>query len=420
MTVLLLFQSTRDSIRAEQVFGRIPVACRVVPVPTSISSECGMAIRIDVADRAKAEAALKEAGIQMEVHSQAEEEKTRFDLLSTAEYGGCSAKLSADQLANALKDLPRFDDDRILVGLSTHDDAGVYRLTDDLAIIQTTDFFPPICSDPYTFGQIAAANALSDVFAMGGAAVTALNLVMFPRESIPLGVLREILRGGAEKVHEAGAVIVGGHTIDDEPPKYGLAVTGTVHPDRVITNAGAMPGEMLVITKPLGTGAIVAGRRIDEVGESDYLVALDSMKRLNKSAAEVMQEFNVRCATDITGFGLLGHCLEMARASRVTLRIQAADVPILPGAYALVEKGCIPGAAFRNQAFVEKESRFSPDVDYNRKMLLLDPQTSGGLFMAVPPTTVPTVLEGLRQKGCPTSTVIGEVLPRSDRSLVIR
>jgi selenide,water dikinase len=420
MTVLLLFQSTRDSIKAEKLCGQIPVACRVVPVPTSISSECGMAIRIDAADRIKAEKTLREAGIRVEVHSEGPEEESPFDLLSTSEYGGCSAKLSADQLADALKDLPNFDDSRILVGISTHDDAGVYRLTDEVAIIQTTDFFPPICSDPYTFGQIAAANALSDVFAMGGAAVTALNLVMFPREGIPLGVLREILRGGADKVHEAGAVIVGGHTIADEPPKYGLAVTGTVHPDRVITNANAKPGELLVITKPLGTGAIVAGQRIGEVRASDYRTALDSMKLLNKGAAETMQEFNVRCATDITGFGLLGHGLEMARASGVTLRIRAADVPVLPGAYEMIEMGCIPGGAFRNQAFVEKETRFWPEVDYNRKMLLLDPQTSGGLLMAVPQNAVRAVLESLRQKGYPTSAVIGEVLSRSDWSLEIQ
>ncbi len=420
MTLLLLFQSTRDVIRAEKVCRQRSVACRVVPVPHDVSSECGMAIQINEADRMRVEKSLAEAGIPAHVHGEGEKEEIEFDLLKTVEYGGCSAKLSADDLAEALRDLPRVDDDRLLVGISTHDDAGVYRLTDDLAMIQTTDFFPPICSDPYEFGQIAAANALSDVFAMGGVALTALNLVMFPREGVPLSVLRAILRGGTDKVTESGAVVIGGHTITDESLKYGLAVTGTVHPDRIITNTSARPGELLVLTKPLGTGAIVAGRRMGEVRRPDYQAALDGMKLLNKSGAEVMQKFNVACAKDVTGFGLLGHCLEIARASRVTLKIEAAKVPILPGAYEVVEMGCIPGAAFRNQAFVEQESSFSPGLDYNRKMLLLDPQTSGGLLMTVPQGTVDAVLEALREKGYPGSTVIGEVLPGSGRSLVIR
>jgi len=419
MNVLLLFQSTRSVIRAEKLCDEISVACKVVPVPHNISSECGMAIRIDRADRTKTEAALSEAGIPVEVHGVGESEEPRFDLLATEEHGGCSAKFSAAELAEALKDLPDVDDDRLLVGVSTHDDAGVYRLTDEVAIIQTTDFFPPICSDPYEFGQIAAANALSDVFAMGGTALTALNLVMFPRDGIPLTVLREILCGGMNKVTEAGAVVAGGHTIADESPKYGLAVTGVVHPDRIITNARAHPGELLVITKPLGTGAIVAGQRIGEGRPADYRAALDGMKLLNRGAAEVMQRFDVRCATDITGFGLLGHCLEMARASGVTLKIKADQVPILPGAYELIELGCIPGAAFRNQASVEKECRFSPEGDYNRKMLLVDPQTSGGLVMTVPQRAARAVVQALREAEYSGSTVIGEVLPRSDRSLVI-
>jgi len=419
MTLLLLFQSTRDVIQAEKVCGKVPVTCQVVLVPREIASECGMAIRIDKADKTKAEKALAQAGIPAQVYAGDTSEELPFDLLSTTQYGGCSAKLSADQLAEMLDDLPRVDDDRLLVGLSTHDDAGVYRLTDDVAIIQTTDFFPPICSDPYEFGQIAAANALSDVFAMGGAAITALNLVMFPREGIPLTVLREILRGGQDKVAEAGAVVVGGHTIADEPPKYGLAVSGTVHPDRIITNANARPGESLVLTKPLGTGTIIAGRRIGKARPADYRAALDAMKLLNKEGAELMQKFDVRCATDVTGFGLLGHSLEMARASDVTLKIEALKVSILPGAYELVEMGCIPGASFRNQAFVDKESSFSPELDYHRKMLLLDPQTSGGLLMTVPQSTVDTVVDGLREGGYPATAVIGEVLAASDRRLIV-
>ena len=419
MTVLFLFQSTRNMIQAEQLCRKACLACQVVLVPRDISSECGMAIRINITDKAKAEIALAKAGIPTEVHSEGEHKQVQFDLLSTVPYGGCSAKLSPNQLAGALEGLVPVDDPRLLVGISTHDDAGVYRLTDEVAIIQTTDFFPPICSDPYEFGEIAAANALSDVFAMGGAALTALNLVIFPPEGIPLTVLRSILRGGMDKVTESGAVIVGGHTIAADPPMYGLAVTGTVHPDRIITNAQARPGERLVLTKPLGTGAIAAGRRIGHVRPAAYQAALDSMKLLNKKGAEVMQRFNIRCATDITGFGLLGHGLEIARASGSTLRIDAAKVPILPGAYDLVETGCIPGAAFRNQAFVEKESHFSPDLDYSRKMLLVDPQTSGGLLMTVPQSDVDPAVERLRDMGYSASTVVGEVLSVSDQRLVI-
>ena len=419
MTVLLLLQSTRHAIRAERLCEQVSVSCKVVPVPRHVSSQCGMALRIGEPDKAKAEKALAETGIPVEVYEETEGDQPPFDLLTTVEYGGCSAKLSPDQLAEALRGLPRADDDRLLVDISTHDDAGVYRLTDELAIIQTTDFFPPICSDPYEFGQIAAANALSDVFAMGGTAVVAMNLVMFPSEGIPLSVLREILRGGADKVAEAGAVVAGGHTIADDPPKYGLAVTGTVHPDRIITNARAESGELLVLTKPLGTGAVVAGRRIGECRTADYHTALESMKQLNRSGAEVMQQFDLRCATDVTGFGLLGHGLKMALAGDVALKIEAAKVPLLPGAYELVEAGCIPGAAFRNQAFVERQSRFLPSVDYNRKMLLLDPQTSGGLLMSVPPESVGAVVRRLTETGYSHAAVIGEVLPGSEPRLVI-
>jgi len=418
MTVLLLFRSTRDVIRADEACDNAAVAHRVVSVPRHISSECGMAVRIDRADKSVVEKALCEAGIPVDFHNEGERAPVPFDLLATVEYGGCSAKLSADQLAEALSGLPAAEDERLLVGISTHDDAGVYRLTDDLAIIQTTDFFPPVCSDPYEFGQIAAANALSDVFAMGGDAVTALNLVMFPREGVPLDVLREILRGGMEKVTEAGAAVVGGHTIADDPIKYGLAVTGTVHPDRIITNANAKPGELLVLTKPLGTGAIVAGRRVGKAQDADYQAALETMKQLNRRGAEVMQELNLRCATDVTGFGLLGHSLEIARSSGVTIEIQASDVPMLSGAYELIQMGCIPGAAFRNQDFVDKQTRFADSLDYNLKMLLLDPQTSGGLLMTVPPNDADAVVEACRSRGYPETRAIGQILPPADTEVV--
>lgn len=342
-----------------------------------------------------------------------------FDLLSTVEYGGCSAKLSPKELASALADLPASVDPNLLVDISTHDDAGVYRISDDVALIQTTDFFPPICSDPYEFGQIAAANALSDVYAMGGKALTAMNIVMFPSTRISLDVLKQMLRGGTGKVLEAGAVVVGGHTIDDYPPKYGLAVTGVVHPKRVITNAAARPGEILVLSKPLGTGVIVAGRRLGLAGEAEYHATLESMKQLNRRGAEIMQDFGVQCATDVTGFGLLGHSLKLAQASRVTLKLTSGRVPLLEGSLRLADGGCIPGAAFRNLDFVDDAAAFAPKLDYNRKMLLADAQTSGGLLMCVKQSQVREVLAQLRAAGYREAAAVGEVLPEGEKRLLV-
>jgi len=340
-----------------------------------------------------------------------------FDLLSTVEYGGCSAKLSPVQLAEALRSLPKAAHPDLLVDIETHDDAGVFRISDTVALVQTTDFFSPICSDPYEFGQIAAANALSDVYAMGGAALTALNLVMFPSTRIPLEVLTEILRGGQDKVSEAGAVIVGGHTIDDYPPKYGLAVTGTVHPGRIVTNAGARPGDRLILAKPLGTGVVVAGQRLGETRPESLRAALESMKLLNRRAGELMQQFSVRGATDITGFGLLGHALKLADASGVTLDLSSDAVPLLPQAYDLADLGCIPGAAFRNQAFTDGRVRFDAGVDYNRRMLMLDAQTSGGLLIAAPSDTADSLVAELRAAGYPAASLVGSVHARDTHAL---
>jgi selenide, water dikinase len=343
-----------------------------------------------------------------------------FDLLSTVEYGGCSAKLPAAKLSEALKDLrPKIVNEKLLVGIETHDDAGVYKLTDEIAIILTTDFFPPVCSDPYDFGQIAAANALSDVYAMGGKAIAALNLCMFPATKIPLEVLSEILRGGLQKIEEAGAVVAGGHTIDDFPPKYGLSVTGIVHPEKIITNDKAKPGDMLILTKPVGSGALVAGKRIGEVKDSDYTACLDNMKLLNKAGAEVMQIFGVRCATDVTGFSLLGHGLKMAQASNVTMEINSEDVPALSGAYELIETGCIPGAAFRNLEFVDSGCTFGKDLDYSMKMLCCDAQTSGGLLLCVPDWKADECKANLIDRGYDRAEIIGRVVQKREKSLVI-
>ena len=344
----------------------------------------------------------------------------KFDLLSTIEYGGCSAKLSASLLSQILSKLPLSTDPRLLVDVTTHDDAGVYKLNEETALIFTTDFFPPICSDGYEFGEIAAANSLSDVYAMGGTPLMALNLMMFSQEKIPLDVFGEILKGGFDKVREAGALIVGGHTIDDHPPKYGLAVIGTVHPGRLITNAAALPGEILVLSKSIGTGALVSGEKNGLCSSSDYRQALKQMKHLNREGAATASKYGVRCMTDITGFGLAGHALKMAEASQVSFRIQSPQIPLLQGAYQVYEKGSIPGATFRNQEFTGKRVHYTRGVDYNLKMLLHDAQTSGGLLMSVNPDHATALLEELKRTDPELSAaIIGEVLPESPRRLYI-
>jgi selenide,water dikinase len=342
-----------------------------------------------------------------------------FDLLSTVEEGGCSAKLAPGSLARVLRALPRRADPALLVDQSTHDDAAVYQLDDSTAVVQTVDFFPPVCSDPRQFGRIAAANAVSDVYAMGGRVLTAMNVVGFPAARIPLEVLGEILAGGAEKVHETGGVIVGGHTIDDWPPKYGLAVTGIVHPARVMTNVALAPGLALVLTKPIGTGTLIAGRRVGLAGAADVARAYASMEQLNRAGAEVMAALDVRGATDVTGFGLLGHAMQMADASGVTLRLEAARVPLLPGALALAAEGCLPGGMFRNLDYVDAATRFAQAVSYEQKMLLCDPQTSGGLLFGVRPARAEEAIRRLVDAGY-EAAVIGDVAPRGDRAIEVR
>jgi selenide, water dikinase len=340
-----------------------------------------------------------------------------IDLLKLVEYGGCSSKIPAKQLEEILKFLPLPSDPNILVDIDTHDDAGVYRINDGLALVFTTDFFPPVCSDPYEFGQIAAANSISDVYAMGGDPVLALNIMMFPARDLPMEAYAEILKGGFDKAAEAGVRIIGGHTIDDLPPKYGLAVVGFIHPDKIMTNAGARPGDKLILTKPVGTGIIMAGQRLGMANEADLEEAKRSMKLLNKSGAEVMKKHNLRGATDITGFGLAGHALKMARASKVSVKIDMKKVPLMGEVYRLVDDGCIPGASFRNLEYVENESSFARDLDYNLKMIAFDAQTSGGLLMSVSPDKIESVLADLHSVGLTSSAIIGEVSEKQDKYL---
>lgn len=289
----------------------------------------------------------------------------------------------------------------------------MFRLSDALALVQTVDFFAPIVDDPYEFGQVAAANALSDIYAMGGEPLTALSIVGFPRGSLPLEVLTEILRGGQDKVHEAGAYIVGGHSVIDEEVKYGLSVTGTIHPDHVLANNGARPGDTLVLTKPLGTGFVTTALKQGHLSTDDALPTIDAMRTLNRDASRQAVALGARCATDVTGFGLLGHAYHVAKASNVTMRIDTASLPVLPGALAAWRAGATPGGAGRNDAFVRENTDWGTTEPFH-KALVVDPQTSGGLLVALPAQVVEEYLSRV-----PTAVAIGVVLPRGETAIVL-
>ena len=306
----------------------------------------------------------------------------------------------------------------VLVGLETGDDAAVYRLRPDLALVVTTDFFTPVVDDAYTFGAIAAANALSDIYAMGAQPLMAVNLVAFPIKELPASVLAEILRGGLEKVREAGIDILGGHSIDDHEPKYGLAVTGTVHPDRVVRNRGGRPADRLVLTKPLGTGVITTAIKHQVAPPASAAAAIEGMLRLNREAADAMATVDVHAATDVTGFGLLGHLHYLARASGVAARVDAASVPFLPGAEMLAEAGEVPGGTRSNERFLASRVRWPAHLSPARQTLLCDAQTSGGLLIALPGKDVELLLGALTARGV-AGAVVGELTEGEPGSIVV-
>jgi selenide, water dikinase len=317
-----------------------------------------------------------------------------FRLTDLTDCGGCAAKLGADLLAEALAGLgaeaASTPDPAMLAGLDPPDDGAVYRVADDLAIIGTVDFFPPLVDDPRMFGEIAAANALSDVFAMGGRVLFALSIAAFP-EDLPREVMTEIFAGASSKVREAGGTLAGGHTIRDPEPKYGLAVIGAAHPDRLLRKGGARPGDRLVLTKRLGTGVLVSGARQGRTSDADLATAIDGMRRLDRPASEALVASGVRAATDVTGFGLLGHGLEMARASGARFVFEGAALPALPGARELAEAAIETGGAAHNRRFVDGSLEVDPSVPPEIVTLAHDPQTSGGLLAAVPPHLVDAV-----------------------------
>ena len=306
-----------------------------------------------------------------------------------------------------LHELPKFKDPDLLVGTETSDDAGVYRLRPDLAIVNTVDFFTPIVDDPYVFGQISATNSLSDVYAMGGEPKTCMNIVCFPKGKMDIEILGEILKGGAEKVKESGAVVVGGHSIIDEEIKFGMAVTGVIHPDKILRNVGVQEGDALILTKPLGTGIITTALKKGKASEESVNEAVQSMTTLNATAAQVARKHPVHACSDVTGFGILGHTLEMASGSDVTLVIESAKMPLLRGTPRLAEKGYITGGCKRNRDYLNGKMLIDKNIREGLVEAALDPQTSGGLLFAISKRHAAKLLEELHAAGVSHATEVG-------------
>lgn len=310
--------------------------------------------------------------------------------------------------------MPKFEDDNLLVGIETSDDAAIYKITDDIAMIQTVDFFTPIVDDPYMFGQIAAANSLSDVYAMGGEPKVALNIVGFPNCLDPM-ILGDILAGGAAKVKEAGAVLVGGHSVQDDEPKYGLCVSGFVHPDKIFKNYGCKPGDVLILTKQIGSGIVNTAIKAQMASDEAIAEAITVMSSLNKKGKEVVENYPVTACTDITGFGLLGHCAEMASASEVTFELNVEEIAYMQDAVSYAKMGLVPAGAYKNRQHTGKLVDFSR-VEEHYIDLLYDPQTSGGLLVSVAPECVESMMEDFENKGMDTKvSIIGRVVEKGDK-----
>ena len=325
-----------------------------------------------------------------------------------------------EAIAQVVRGLPSFDDPNLIVGTEGFSDAGVYRLRDDLYIVQSLDFFPPLVDDPFEFGQIAAANSLSDVYTMGAQPTTALNIVGFPDDRLDMSVLGEILRGGAERIQQSGAVVAGGHTVRDVEIKYGLSVTGVVSPDNLLTNQRAQPGDLLVLTKALGTGFVTTAFKAGHCSPDVLATAVESMRQLNVAGRDAALQVGASTATDITGFGLAGHAGEMARASNVTIALDISRLPALPGAEDLARRGNMTRASATNRSFAEPYMRIEGQPDKTRLELVFDAQTSGGMLISVSESRSEELVRHVRDQGAEAACVVGEVLPQQDVALVIR
>ena len=315
--------------------------------------------------------------------------------------------------------MPKNEDPNLLVGFETSDDAGIYRLTDEIALITTADFITPPVNDPYTFGQIAAANAISDVYAMGGRPITCLNLAMFPAKKLEPEVLHQIVAGALSKITESGAVLAGGHTIEDDEPKFGLAVTGIVHPQKYWSNRGAKPGDAVILTKPIGSGVLFNANIKTWVSDEAMKECIAILATLNRKAAEVMADFEVHAATDITGFGLAGHCYEMVKGSQVTMEFFMDRIPIMQEALEMYKKGVTTAVNSYNRELVAGAIRFEKDLPTWHKEIVYDPQTSGGLLVAVPESQGEALVKALQAQGVQWASMVGKVKPRSDATHLV-
>lgn len=348
-----------------------------------------------------------------------DEMPTEVALTALVESAGCASKISQSDLRRVLAGLPAVTDPRVLVGTGTCDDAGVFQLSDDLALVQSVDVFTPNVDDPYTFGQIAAANSLSDIYAMGGQALTALAVIAFPIEELSHRVMADIIRGGMDKMAEAGVPVIGGHSLKDHETKFGFAVTGTIHPQRIITNAAAEPGDALILTKPLGTGVISFAAQVGRASAAAVQAVAASMTQLNRAAAELMVDAGVHATTDVTGFGLMGHLVEMALGAGVTIEVDVQRVPRFAGVLELLAEGVVAGGIERNLEYAEDYQLLAGDVPEALRLLMYDPQTSGGLLMAVAATEAEALVTRLRAAGYPHAAVIGHVTEHSEGQIIL-
>ncbi|HET7024658.1 MAG TPA: selenide, water dikinase SelD [Gemmatimonadales bacterium] len=344
---------------------------------------------------------------------------TPIRLTAFSHGAGCACKLGSTELTDVLHHLPPIVDPRVLVDAATRDDAAVYRLDADRALIATTDFFTPIVDDPFDWGRIAAANALSDVYAMGGMPLFALNLVGWPRTALPFALLGEVLKGAAQVAAEAGCPLVGGHSVDDPEPKFGLAVVGEVHPDRILTNASGRPGDLLVLTKPLGTGILTTALKRDRIDAAAVAPAVESMATLNAGAMRAALAHGVTCATDVTGFGLLGHLGNILAGSALGADIWVDALPLLPGARALAEAGVVPGGTERNFK-AAAGTDWAEDIAPAERHLCCDAQTSGGLLLAVAPERADGLMAALKQEKTPAAAIVGRLVGGPAASVTVR
>lgn len=337
-------------------------------------------------------------------------------LTELSKTSGWAAKIGPETLSKILDKLPKMHDDNLLVGIETSDDAAVYKLTDDIATIQTLDFFTPVVDDPYTFGAIAAANSLSDIYAMGGKPTVAMNIVCFPN-CLPIDILGEILKGGADKVLEAGAVVIGGHSVEDDEPKFGLSVMGVVHPDKILKNHGCKVGDALILTKPLGTGIINTAIKAEFASKEVYNEAVNIMTTLNKYAGEIITKYSINACTDVTGFGIMGHGYEMAIASDITIKLFKNNIPIVSGAEEFAKMGLVPAGTYNNKKYLLGKYELI-NVEQWIEDVLFDPQTSGGLLISLPKEEVDDIMRELNKLDI-KSAVIGEVIAKEAVPIIV-